>query len=111
MAAANKPTAVHFSLVFFVMASLILGEFTYLGYRDLAKAQADLVQRDADLSALRNSFDNRVAEITELKTLLGYNFDQLGAANDATTVIGALNADMQTLGGDFAANTLKATSV
>ncbi len=111
MAAANKPTAVHFALVFFVMLSLILGVFTYLGYRDLGVAQGDLVQRDADLSTLRNSFDNRVAEVTDLKTRLGYNFDQLGGpgVNDANTVYAALNNDIQTFGGTLAANTNRAT--
>jgi hypothetical protein len=111
MAAANKPTAVHFSLVFFVMASLILGVVWYLAWKDSQQLRADVAQRDADLSELRNSFDNRVAEITALKGLLGYDFDQLGgSADDANTVMGALAADIQLFGGQqFAANTLKAT--
>jgi hypothetical protein len=111
MAAANKPTAVHFSLVAFVMLSLILGVVAYLEWKDAQQARADLVQRDADLSSLRNSFDNRVAEVTDLKTLLGYNFDQLGGpgVNDANTVYAAMNNDMRALGGTQAANTVRAT--
>ena len=111
MAAANKPTAVHFSLVFFVMLSLILGVVWYLAWKDSTQLRADLQQRDTDLSSLRNSFDNRVAEVTDLKTLLGYNFDQLGGpgVNDANTVYAALNNDMRAFGGTLAGNNIRAT--
>lgn len=109
MAAANKPTAVHFSLVAFVMVSLILGVVSYLFWKDAQLAMANATKFENDANAQKTALNVKVAEEADLKNLLGYNFDQMGAANDPNSVIGALNADMQAFGGTFAANTLKAT--
>ena len=110
MAAANKPTAVHFSLVFFVMATLILGVTTYLGwkkyYEDEAKLLAkdkEITDRGAELSTLRASTD-------ATKNLIGSTFTNIGAdAADAGTVNGDLAAAIQQYGGPEAGDSAKTT--
>ena len=72
MAASSKPTAVHFSLVFFVMTTLILALVCYL----VAKESSDRLaraERAADELATANTALNRALdEMKGMKRLLGY---------------------------------------
>lgn len=104
MAAANKPTAVHFSLVFFVMLALILGVTTYLGFKQSSEKEAQLAAKDKDLSTQTQQVSKYRNDTDALKQVLGTQVDPIGSsADDATTVIGTVAAAMQKYGGAQAA--------
>ncbi len=99
MASSSKPTAVHFSLIVFVMLSLILGVVTYLNVRDLKIAQQDLNSKTQELSEANSALSNKIADEDATKKALGYNFAEMGADNPGpNTVIGALVEDLQAKG-------------
>jgi hypothetical protein len=108
-AAANKPTAVHFALVVFVMFTLVLGLVLYLYVRDYNLAAADAKKATDDLNAEKGRYNSLLAQATELKTLLGYQYDGLGAAGENNSVIGEAGKDITALGGAQAGNTYKQT--
>lgn len=99
--ASSKPTAVHFSLIVFVMTTLILALVCYLNYK---KQTEILSQLDAaNDKANRAENDRRVAEddITLLKRKLGYpDFPTIGGEEETNpnTVIGALKRDLAAFG-------------
>ena len=98
MASANKPTAVHFSLVAFVMISAVCGFMWYMTAKDMSLAKQDLE------TAKKSDAENKAAAIKAnneagvLKGFIGHNFE-LGAENadetNMTTVRGNVAADMQ----------------
>lgn len=97
MASSGKPTAVHFTLIFFVMLSVILAVVAYLFYSENAKSFADNQKRKTELSALENQVRTQLKEINDLKTLVGYEGFEVGSPDDqdATTVLGAMQRDIQ----------------
>lgn len=104
MAAANKPTAVHFSLVFFVMVSLILGVTTYLGFKQSSEKEAQLAGKEKELATERQTVSQYRNDTDATKTLLGSQAAVWGSnADDATTVIGTVAAAMTKQGGAQAA--------
>ncbi len=111
MASSDKPTAVHFTLIFFVMATLILAVTTYLNYRDLSVATAEKVTLQNDLSAANTGIANRIAEIDALKAKLGYNFEDVGAPGQPNTVLGQLETDLTSIGRDLQEPTVSATGL
>jgi hypothetical protein len=101
MAASTKPTAVHFSLVFFVMAALILTIALYLTGKEYATAVAAKNKSADDAAAAQNSLNKTLDEVAALKKRLGYvDFEAVGAETDSTpnTVLGVLNRDMTLYG-------------
>jgi hypothetical protein len=105
MAAANKPTAVHFSLVFFVMATLILGVTTYLGFKKYYEDEAKLVAKDAELSEQRTQVTKARAESDAAKQLIGTQLSEWGTSADgANTVMNLLATTIQQQGGAQAAS-------
>jgi len=111
MASSDKPTAVHFTLIFFVMVTLILAVMTYLNYRDLTDVS---VQKDAlqnEVSSANTGIANRIAEIEAMKAALGYNFPDVGATGQPGTVLGQLATDLETVGRDLQEPTVAATGV
>lgn len=104
MAAANKPTAVHFSLVIFVMLTLVLLVTTYLFWKKNSEKEALLGAKDKELTDQSAEVSKFRGDTDVTKTLLGYNLANLGADTaDAGTVNGALAAALQELGGAEAA--------
>lgn len=98
--AGSKPTAVHFSLVAFVMLSLILSIVTYLTYKEYQKAS--LAAKEATDEAQNNNraFQVELDNVEALKRLLGYEgFEDVGAAGDnENSVIAATKKDLNTYG-------------
>ncbi|SFI28505.1 hypothetical protein [Planctomicrobium piriforme] len=99
--ASTKPTAVHFSLVIFVMSTLILALVCYLNYKEFTVAKLAAAAA-ADKSA-RSDADLRTAldEMTQIKRKLGYpDFEAIGTEADTSpnTVSGALNRDLALYG-------------
>ena len=110
MAAANKPTAVHFSLIAFVTISLVLSVFTYLGWKKNFEKETQLTARDKELGEQKAEVTRLRSEHEAMKGLLGINLDSSGTDTaDALTVLGRLNAEMQAQGGAQVAPTLLAT--
>jgi|GEM_PF-721398 len=97
----SKLTAVHISLVLFVLVSVILALSLYLNLKDFAAAK--LATDAANEKAARANADLRTAldEMTLIKQKLGYaDFETTGAANDTSTntVMGVLNRDLALYG-------------
>lgn len=113
MAASNKPTAVHYSLIFFVMLSIILGVTTYMYVREYSDSFKKEVVAKSDLAKANTNWKNAIADVDALKALIGKgNLDKvvdLTNANDPTTVVGSANDEMQKLGGPLRESTLLAT--
>jgi ABC-type transporter Mla subunit MlaD len=107
MAAANKPTAVHFSLVFFVMTTLILLVTTYLFKKGENEALSAKDKADKSLAAKTTEFNQLQSEVSELKTVLGSQLDRVGGAGDGgqDTVTGAMLNAIKQQGGPQAGTT------
>lgn len=112
MAASDKPTAVHFTLIFFVMMTLILAVMTYLNWRDLSDAEAAKVSLQNEVSSANTGIANRIAEIDGLKAALGYpNLEDVGAVGSPGTVLGQLDEDLKAIGRDLQEPTVAATGL
>ena len=104
-AASNKPGAVHYALIVFVMMSVILGITTYMFHREysdraaaITKLETDAVTQkslikkyDDDIQALKNQTGNKGLEVV---------LDPANADN-ATSVVGASKSDMSKFGKDL----------
>ena len=112
-AASNKPGAVHYALIVFVMLSVILGITTYMFHREYsdratkitelegkASSQIQSIKKlDDDVQALKNQTGNKGFEIV---------LDPTNPDN-ATSVIGASKSDMSKFGGDLKEATYQQT--
>lgn len=107
----NKPTAVHFTLVFSVMLCLILGVVAYLYAKEYSTQVVKAKEAQDAATASDQALSRLNAAVEELKTVLGYNYEDLGLADPppANTVLGELNKDLQSLGRDLQQSTVKAT--
>lgn len=103
MAASNKPTAVHFTAVFFGMTSLILAVTTYLGYKDLGTAKADLAAKLDDANNATSAVSNQITNLDMLKADLGLIFSDVGAVDPppSTSVRGKLKEALSNSGKDL----------
>lgn len=110
--AASKPTAVHFSLIFFVMLTLIFGVMAYLNYKDLSEANAKLNQAEATARTSDATTRKLDEELQALKKLIGNEQEEIGLDNKTpNTVIGATEQDIKTHAGVLAEPTIKNTLV
>src|SRR5690606_24846633 len=96
MAASNKPTAVHFTAVFFGMTTLILAVTTYLGYKERSEAVAAAQTANDNVANAESNLSNAISDLETLKGKLGYNFDEIGAGTPPppNTVLGQINEDL-----------------
>jgi hypothetical protein len=101
--AASKPTAVHFTLIFFVMLSLFLGVFAYMFYSDYQETFVKLAEAQRQADTDRQAIASGLTQIDELKAGLGYNFAEVGSSDDPNSVLGALHADFRNVAGVLAA--------
>jgi len=92
MAAGNKPTLVHFSLVAFVMLSMILGILLFVKWRESGTARTELAAAQKKYDDEKRNSDTLLAEVTDLSEFIGTAFTEVGGpgTNDANTVYGAL---------------------
>jgi type II secretory pathway pseudopilin PulG len=98
MAATNKPTAVHYSLIVFVIISIVLGVTTYMFQSEYSKARKDEEKAKADLNTANTSIRTLDDEIVAAKKLLGKGQDKLGNPDDATTALGDFARDLNEQG-------------
>lgn len=108
--AANKPTAVHYSLIFFVMATIVAGVIAYTSIDKTTelKTLADNAnkERDAQKSAALKSSQ----QVDALKTKIGHIHPDVGEAdpNLPNTVLNGMMADLK-IAGDALGQTTPAT--
>lgn len=79
----NKPRAVHYALIVFVMSTVVLGMLTYINMRELSDTQELLAPREQEIARLRNvvkATDDREQSIRELEQANGILDDDLRAA-------------------------------
>ncbi|MGC1272904.1 MAG: hypothetical protein WBC44_04295, partial [Planctomycetaceae bacterium] len=103
MAAQSKTTAVHFSLIFFVMLSVILGVVAYLFYSDYREQQVTFLKNKSDLNAAQGVSRKYGEEIAALKQRIGIDRPDVGVPDAPEGSVLALSrqtiqAAMQTLG-------------
>ena len=112
MAGSNKPTAVHYSLVVFVMLTIIFGLTTYMYLGSFSDAQAQKQKAEADLAAEKRLSKNQDDDIQALKKLLGYMLetveDRQNPANP-NTVVGATRVALQNYGKEQSGATVEDT--
>ncbi len=110
--AASKPTAVHFSLIFFVMAALIGAVMAYLNYKDLGEANAKLEQAQKDSQRDGAAVRKLDEELQALKKLIGNEQEDVGLdSKTPNTVIGATEQDIKTHAEVLAEPTIKNTLI
>ncbi|HEX6984534.1 MAG TPA: hypothetical protein VF170_04120, partial [Planctomycetaceae bacterium] len=99
MAAQSKTTAVHFSLIFFVMLSVILGVVAYLFYSDYREQQAVFLKNQSDLNAAQAASKRYMEEIDALKKVIGIERPEVGVGGGGEdTVLGVASEQIQKLG-------------
>lgn len=104
MAAQNKTTAVHFSLIFFVMLSVVLGVVSYLFYSDYRDQQAQSAKNQQELNAASSSNKRYQEEVDALKKTIGIDRPEVGVAQPGeNTVLSQSSSAIQTLGTNPAA--------
>ncbi len=96
--AGSKPTAVHFTLIFFVMLSLFLGVFAYMTYSEQGALEASLAEARTSNQENEAAFRNQLAEKQALINAMGYPFEAVGSSEEPNTVLGELNAHVKALG-------------
>jgi hypothetical protein len=95
----GKPTAVHFSLIFFVMTTIIAGVVAYLMYRQYDELAARTATESENLRKQTEVARNRDDDVQKFKTRSGHQFADVGNEDTANTVIWALANDIRTYGG------------
>jgi len=104
-AATNKPGAVHYALVLFVILSVVLGITTYMfqrGESDRMVENAKLTADNQNLNKLQRDLDESVEA---LKKRIGINLSKVDDATNPqnqATVVGGLNGEISANGRDVA---------
>ena len=96
----SKPTAVHFSLVFFVLLSIVMGLLYYVANNDAAKQREAAARATADARASQTQGENDARAIEAMKAILfGANDKPAEFGNPesadpgAGTVVGKINSE------------------
>ena len=111
-AAANKPTAVHYFLVFFAFLSMLFGITTYVFYNESAGKFAEISKLNDENQKLNRSVKNVDDDIQELKKKIGINFAQVVDpinTENKVTVIRGLDDEMRMNGKDVVGTTVVET--
>ena len=99
--ASGKPTAIHFTLVFFVMATIIAAVMAYIQFNDLQENMAKFKQTENELNTANDTIRKLDDQIQALKRAIGHNFESVGVGDEQnpSTVLGAVARDVRELGG------------
>jgi len=100
MASKSNLTAVHFTLIMFVMVSIICGVGWYLSFRDVQKLTADITAEKQKASDQQKVARQNDEVIQQLKGRIGHNADN----NEA--VLTAMSDDIKKYGNNPALNDL-----
>ena len=100
-AASNKPGAVHYALIIFVMITVVLGIVTYQYNRSYSDETVARMAADEKLGKVNAAIKTYEDQVQVLKKLIGRNFTEIDDNNDpknANTVKNAALNDMTTFG-------------
>ena len=113
MASGSKTTAVHFTLIFFVMLSVILGVVSYMYYDEERELRATAKASNTEATALKTANEKLRADATAFKRITGYTQTEVGTANSPQdgTISKAIKDDLAIHGGSLAQGNLKATII
>ena len=109
MAADNKPGAVHYSLIAFVVLSVILGITTYMFHRESSDKFAEIAKLNDENQKLNRVQKTLDDQIQSLKNKLGIKFDvveDVNAPDNQATVVKGLEAELKANGQDVASPTV-----
>jgi hypothetical protein len=95
----GKPTAVHFSLIFFVMTTIIASVVAYLSIKDSNETRISLNTQKTELATWQKSAGNYLDSITALKKRLGPGFEEVGDEETPNTLLWAVADDIRKYGG------------
>ena len=113
MAAAptTKPGAVHFTLIAFVMLTLLFLVTTIMFYRDLTEKMAVADAAKKSEGTANGALTTTLADLEAVKAGLGYNEAEVGVGNPApaNTVRDHMARDLTTFGMNLSAPTVSAT--
>ena len=113
MASKGSITAVHFSLVLFVMASMICGVMAYLNFDDLQKARAAEAAAKDKYKTARIARLEQQEHVQAVMEKIGHVYEDVGIDDDGSdadaprTVIGQSRRDLKKHGNDLAARWVK----
>lgn len=102
--AANKPTAVHYFLVFFVMLAIILGVTTYIFLDESRTADARYAAAEKEKGVQKSASFKNAEDVAQLKGIIGHAHPEVGTAGDkaGNSVASAVAADLEkTAGGQM----------
>lgn len=92
-------TGVHFTLIFFVMLSIILGVVSYLKIKESSELRGKSVALEDEKRKIESSRQTMDDEIQALKKKIGYPAEPVGLdSTDANTVLAKVGADLQKAG-------------
>jgi hypothetical protein len=94
----GKPTAVHFSLIFFVMTTIIASVVAYLMYKDYSETDIRLTKATDELTTVNGVARDRDDAIQALKKRLGIDFSEVGDADTPNTVLWQMVQDLKAYG-------------
>jgi hypothetical protein len=94
----GKPTAVHFSLVVFVMLTIIASVVAYISHKDSSETRTKLTTATEDLTKQKTLAGNYLDSITALKKRLGPGFEEVGDEETPNTLLWAVAEDIRILG-------------
>ena len=111
-AAANKPGAVHYTLAFFVMVTVILSITNYMSYRDASDRIAENLKLNSDNQTTNKSLRTLDDQLQVLKNLIGIKLDLIDdptTPGNQATVVASLKNELATQGKDAAGTTVQET--
>jgi hypothetical protein len=98
----NKPGAVHYSLIFFVMMTIVLAVTTYMFHRDYSDATVETKKAKDEASTANTALAKTDADVQELRKALGKTGQpqvyDAGNQDNPQTVIGDLRREMRDQG-------------
>lgn len=115
MASAGKVTGAHIWAFFFGVAFFVFLGLWYMQLREREELVSARKTADDAASTANTALRNRIEEIEALIGLVGHDFDidqiGVGETTNKTKVLGAMQDDITTYGGDVAQQTYSATIV
>lgn len=108
-ASSSKPTAVHYTMIFFVVTTIVAGVIAYNFGSESSKAKVAEAAANASAQQANTAARKALDDLQELKRVLGKTqfevvFDSGNPQNPAT-VVGSLRQDMRDFGKTLAATT------
>jgi hypothetical protein len=95
--AANKPTAVHFSLIFFVMATIVASVMAYMWGNDGTELRAQMESDRKEKELQKTAALKSTNQVNALKKKIGHEFPDVGEDDETkpNTVLNAMQEDIK----------------